>query len=247
MLPETSSFCFRLRVLLLSLFALHTARAEYQSVYINFMAVTVQGDSLSGYITLPTEYLNEDSLESQSYLRRVFDGADHKRADTLIYAKHLIAYRYVGMYSEDTSVAYVLLGTGSLLRSSIVHLQIKSHFSYTYLTGVHNINTIGDTAWACKPPVLREAVSGYLCDWTILVHTRSAKTDAVIAKLKKAEASMRKLEEDYASLRNQGVSAAQEEVENALNEREEKIDEELSNLLDEFEGEKVVIVSFCSC
>ena len=58
---------------------------------------------------------------------------------------------------------------------------------------------------------------------------------------------MRQLVEDYEQLREGGMSQAREEAEKALNEREESIDEEMSNLLDALEGEKVVIVSFCSC
>ena len=245
---STSSFS-RFIALLLLLCVLHgeQAHAEYQEWYITFKAVTLQNDTITGYVRVPTVYFDEDSITSSGYLLRTFDKLDHNPDGNFTFARHLVAYRFKYPEAEETSVAYTLVDTAYLHVSGIKHLQIVHRFNYTYLIGVVNINTIADTAWAFKPPVYHAHAGGYLCDWNIFVHASSKKVDAVLAKIKQKDAAMRQLVEDYEQLREGGMSQAREEAEKALNEREESIDEEMSNLLDALEGEKVVIVSFCSC
>lgn len=245
-MPPFKSIVTPALTLLLAICSL-TLRAEYQSWYITFKAVTLQNDTITGYVSVPTEYFEEDSITYSGYLLRSFDRMDYNPDGNFTFARHLVAYRFKYPEAEETSVAYTLVDTDYLQVSDIKHLEIVNRFNYTYLIGVANINRVADTIWAFTPTLYQEQVGGYLCDWNIFVHQTSKKVEDVLAKLKKKDAAMRRLEEEYEALRERGVSEAQEEAEKALNEREESIDEELGTLLKELEGEKVVIVSFCSC
>ena len=92
---STSSFS-RFIALLLLLCVLHgeQAHAEYQEWYITFKAITLQHDTITGYVRVPTVYFDEDSITNSGYLLRTFDMLDHNPDGNFTFARHLVAYLF---------------------------------------------------------------------------------------------------------------------------------------------------------
>ena len=96
-------------------------------------------------------------------------------------------------------------------------------------------------------PIKVFRTGGTLCDWQIFVHETSENTEKTIIKIEELQRSfstkIEALEADLEYLDGEEYYQTKEKIENL----EEKIDSQFQELLSPFKGEKVVIISFCSC
>lgn len=226
----------KLLVLLLVSLASLTGMAEYGGYHIRFTIKKKNGQSSEGYAYVAEAYLNMDSLKNTSYLQRALDQYFGDRSlDTFYFFKHRIEYKYRSLYdSSGNHSIYTLDHKIHLLCKDIQTITITQMIEQTYAIGISNNVRIADTSWMRKAPVMSKVTGGYLCSHQIFVHQNSKKISEVFRKLDL------KLEE-YTKREKKAIEAGEEFKE------EDEIDNEIHKLLELLKGQKVVIVSECSC
>lgn len=234
-------------IFFLVLFGGSSLRAEYQNLYITFTAVNGENDLVKGYVSAPSHFISDDLLNNKTDLIKALDLLDDQEDDYLVYGLNLIAYHFYYPESNEPNTVYTLIDTQRVKLSTLTDVKIQSWFHYSYLTSVSNINSTADTLWAYTKPVKAANFSGYFCSWNIYVHEASARVDGILAELQKHEEVIRNLEQTLNMLNAQGESEAKTDAENEMNAMEETIDETLGLLIKKLMGERVVVVSFCSC
>ena len=237
--------------IILSIFLLsasHFALAEYNGWFLKLAIETTKGEVIIGHVYRASAYFNEDSLSNERYVTRsmshYFLQGDEPR---MVYYENLVKYDYVPEGGTETYSVYTLIGEKSILVSDIKNIKILNHIDFSYLVNVASAHALRDTIWMKTPPVAKYIVDGYLCSWQLFVHEESANTKQVLAELKafnnKNQQQLKKLEEelDYAN------GDYYREIEAKIETLEEGLDEAASDILAKLNGERVVIISFCSC
>tara|TARA_Y100000782_G_scaffold111451_1_gene139588 strand:+ start:3171 stop:3893 length:723 start_codon:yes stop_codon:yes gene_type:complete len=224
-----------------------TALAEYNGWFIQFKLVTKDQQHLTGHIYVASAYIDLDSLQYTDYVAQKFDRLDYNYNDTIRFFKHRIAYHYTPYMSQDTATIYTLTEEQFVAVDQVESITIEEKISFGYLMDIATEHAYADRKWMQQPPVQTAHDGGYLCDWQIFIHERNAQTDAILKELetldKKLKAEMQELEEILNYEGRDDYFEAQEKAQ-AL---ENSIDEQKQKILEKFQGQKVVIVAFCSC
>lgn len=208
-----------------------SVRAEYNGYHIKFSIETTNGEINNGYAYVASAYLNIDSLKNTEYLKKALDqsGKEWDDRDSLVYFNERIKYEYkmVGDSLGEKIPIYALKSRQAILSSEIMPISIEEMIDYTYLIGISSPLSISDTVWIKKEPLSSYSFGGYLCYHQIYIHQNSKKIDRIINLLKAKQAEINNIEIDY----HNG----------------DEIDKEFWEMIKQLYGEKVVIITECTC
>ena len=225
-----------------------SAFAEYNGWFITFELETTAGERIIGNVYRASAYFKRDSLANQNYVTKRLIQTDLNHKDSgFTYFQHLITYIYTPYEDSDTARIYTLAGKQTIEESEILRITVLNLVDFGYLMGISNHLNIEDTIWMQKPPLKTYSADGYLCSWQIFVHEQSKNTEQILAELTE---SMNEYKSKIAELQEilQGEeNEAYREAEVKMVKLEESRDEKTFEFLDKLDGEKVVIISFCSC
>jgi hypothetical protein len=208
-------------------------KAEYSGYHFKFQVVTIHGEVYTGYAYVAGAYIDLDSIRNTNYAKKALDQSwkDWDERDSLVFYSNRIQYAYTYVWDSvgvDNQNKIFDLTT----RKAFAHYEIKSIFileviDFSYTTWISNTLSVVDTSWMNKEPVSRFMVDGYLCSHQVFVHKSSKKIEKIRKLL------IRRMEEINGE-------------ENEYNEGDE-LDKEIWNIVCQLFGEKVVIVTSCSC
>ncbi|MBR9859307.1 hypothetical protein GYB22_00860 [bacterium] len=235
----------KLKHKLLLLFALafsQTAFAEYQAFHFKFKVTTAEQEYI-GYGSKAYAYIEFDSLDNTRHLKYALSQRIEQwdQRDSMFFYLDRFAYSFINIYdSSRIDTEYYYFNPTGLLLDEIQNIEILDQIQYSYMRGIGSEHEIKDTSWMKRSPVQRFLSNGYLCTHAIYIHEASEVTKNVIDQLSKFAEELEQLEK--------------EESEREEYEREDErfrsddwIDEKIHDILEELKGEKVVIVSECSC
>lgn len=222
-------------------------KAEYNGWYIKFKITTQNQKELIGNIYLAQAYFEKDSIKNSNYLIERFNTLDNRSEDSLVYYKNLLSYQYKQEEDTNTYTEYGLINQAMIAIQQIKSIEVLNMIDFWYLLGISSGHSISDTTWMKNKPVEVFRTGGNLCDWQIFVHEATEKTKQTIQQLKNLTNSntseIEKLEQELKYLDGAEYYKAKENIESL----EEGMDEKYQEILKSFDGEKVVIISFCSC
>ncbi len=208
-----------------------TARAEYNGYHIKFKIETTKGETRIGFVYVPSAYFDKDSIQSTDYLKYALDQSwgDRDNKDSLFYFKERIKYQYqeVGNTQGEKREIFALNNKQSISYKDIKLITIIEMQDFTYLIGVSSPLSISDVTWISKKPLQSYAFSGYLCYYQVFVHVNSKKIEGIIKRLNAKQKSIENMDVDY--------------------ENGDAVDDELWKIIKELYGEKVVVITECTC
>lgn len=221
--------------MLFTILIMSSAKADYNGYHISFTIEKSGGKLSKGFVYVASVYLNQDSLKSTNYLKKALDQSfkEGGERDSLTYFAHRLKYEYrsVGSPEDSKTSTYTLKDKAVVAFDEIVSIKIDQMIQYGYLVGISSDLKLSDTTWTKKDPVKNVSYSGYLCYHQLLVHVNSDKIEAI---LKRLEAKQKEIDElDFNT--DDGYKIG------------DKIDEELWEIVSELVGEKVVVISECTC
>lgn len=208
-----------------------TVRAEYNGYHIKFEIKTAKGKTKVGFAYLTSDYLNTDSLKNTTYLKKALDQSSKQweKRDSLVYFKERIKYEYrpaSNNLNEKTTI-YSLDNKQAILHKEIHSINIIEIIDYTYLKRISSPLSISDTTWTNKEPLSSYSFGGYLCYHQIYMHKNSKKVDKIIKQLQAKQNELKDTEINS----NNG----------------HEIDKAFREIIKDLYGEKVVIITECSC
>jgi len=229
------------------LLALTEVHAEYNGWYISFKITTQKHQEVIGHFYMAEHYFSPDSSTNQHAVLRILDAHWDGINDTLQFFNHRISYTYPSSDSIDSYLVYGLLDSASLLLSAVKSIEILDMVDASYLVWLSGPRTIADTIWTQKPAEMRLNPIGYLCSYDIFIHEVTPTTYKIAAELAAMEVVYAEKEISLRDEIENSDGEVHREAEEQLMMLIEQLDEEIGKILEEYSGEKVVIVSFCSC
>jgi hypothetical protein len=230
------------------LLACHFAAAEYNGWYITFKITTTANQEITGHTYKASAYLDEDSLESSTYLIRHLNRVGLTPDDPVFrYSKDLLEYTYVPILATETAKAYSLLNERSIPLAEIKRIVIIDMIDFGYLLNIAGNHSLVDTIWMKTPALESAYVDGYLCSYEVYVHEQSENTIAVLREMSEFNAKNKGKIEAWEAEMKDAMGAYYQELEQKINDFQESLDEKASKIMAKLAGEKVVIISFCSC
>ena len=212
---------------------------EYHTVEIRLKNGTID----TGYFYVADAYFDRDSIEFSEYLIERLVRSYNYESDSIRYYEHLINYDYHSVQGDYNGTEYSLISPVIIDRDAVEEVQIIQSIRSSYLQNIGSSHAIEDTLWMQQPPQSSFSISGNLCYWQVFVHKESESVESLKKEIEQAAKAMntrlRELEqevEDYPSRENEA----------RLNEFEYNMDQQLSELINKFEG-KVVIIAECTC
>jgi hypothetical protein len=200
----------------------YAVKAEYNGYHFEFTIETTEGQLLKGYVYKASAYLDEDSLSNSDYLIKAFSDDWNGHTDSIKYFKNRIKYNFYNQ--NDTGFIFYLLNEEIIPSSSVKKIKIDEMIDYGYLSGIANELTLRDTSWMKKRPVKIATAGGYLCDAQIFIHKDSKKIKKLLKEIEAIEAKY-----------------------NDMGGGNDKFDDEIQKVIEKFKGEKVVIITTCTC
>jgi len=235
------------RITLLCIVLSHFALAEYNGWYIDFTIETKNQEVIKGHGYIASAYFDKDSSNNDSYVTKRLMNLIGNGNDTLIYFKDRITYTYTPYESYDVAEIYTLVNNGKIAFNTIAYISIDTMIDYWYLSNIATSHALADTIWMKNAPAQTVVASGYLCSWEIFIHEETVQTKQILAELIKSQALYDKIIKNLEDEEDYNGSEAYREAKERMSEFEDSIDEITAEILSKFEGQKVVIISFCSC
>lgn len=228
---------------------LSNALADYNGHQASFDITFKDGTTQKGYNFISTVYGIPDYMEYEEFLaqnptyllERIYDDSTHLKFYTLRYN-----YAYQD-YDSSAQHIYMLFQPKTISVSNILSISNVTLEDQSYAQGVSSIHNAADTLWMRKPAHETYYFGKLFCSHVISVHQNSKAVQETIKALQEIESSFdTKLEE----LENQRLNTDGEEADRLVEEMQDleySIDEKIAKILEGLEGEKVVVISFCTC
>lgn len=192
-------------------------------------------------------YFDIDSIKNQDYLLSHINVDEVPLANQISFFKHRLKYSYYSYGNTEKTAIYSLIDPTEFPISNIKHLEIIEIIDHGYLLNLTSNHTLKDSVWMQEEPIEKVHFGGYFCDWQLFVHRSSTKATKVIEAInvvtKTYTDSIVQLEAVIANSMDDEKAKALAE----LNLLQENIDTKISALLEQLDGEKVVVITFCSC
>ena len=222
--------------------------AEYNGWYFTLEITTTNGDKITGYTYKATAYFDLDSLENSPYLIKRLNHLDRDLDQPVFtFFQHLLTYTYALPGDTSRFKAYTMLDTHSVPLAEVEHIAVVGMIDFWYLVNIDSPHKISDTLWMNQPPVETFIADGYMCSWDVFVHEKTMQTDRVLKELNAFNNKNAKQLAEWEKELEYAGSEYREEIKQKIEDLQESLDEKASKLLLKFDGEKVVIISFCSC
>ncbi len=241
----------RNKILLLFLILFFSANrktfAEYNGLHLEMLIEMQDGSVIHAYNYISPFYLEDTTIK---YLENNFELVLRNDYNDSIgeyaFYKNRITYDYT-VY-ENVSQAYQLLNKTKINFDAVKSVDIIDAFDFTYAIGMYGISSCSDTLWSKSPVVWKKSYGGYFCSHDIFIHEHNDNTLKVIRKLERMlnehKSELNKLENDLKNYDGERYYEIQKQHE----ELEEKLDDEIYNIIDEFRDDsKVIIITMCSC
>jgi hypothetical protein len=222
--------------------------AEYNGWYITFKITTTTNQEIIAHTYKASAYLDKDSLESSTYLIRHLNRVGFIPDNPIFrYSKDLLEYTYVPILSTDTVKAYSLLNERSMPLAEINSITIVDMIDYWYLQNIESGHSLNDTIWMKVPALESAYVDGYLCSYEVYLHEKTATTIAVLKEITEFNAKNKSKIEAWEAEMKDAMGTYYQELELKIEDFQETLDEKASKIIAKLAGEKVVVISFCSC
>ena len=235
----------KILVILLLVLSSYTLKAEYNGWYIQFKITTNADSSILGWAYVAEAYFKKDSINNSNYLIERFDVLDHQQRGTINFYHHLLTYRFKSFAGDDEKI-YTMLAEDSIEVNEIKSIEVLKMHEFWYLQGVVSKHEISDTTWMQTPVLERITTGGELCTWDIFVHQKSEAIEnlkATLSTIEKKYSNKIEAIEDELNYAEGDHEKLEHEIDNLLEQKEDEMYEKIKK----FKGNKVVIISFCSC
>ena len=222
-----------------------TAFAEYNGSFIKFQMET-DSETIEGHIYVARAYFDLDLKGDQDYLKGQFDIGDHNRDGVIHFCHRRLEYRFSWEGSTEFDTIYGISDQDSIAVDLVKSIEVLEIIDQGYLVSLDIMSAIEDiNDWTKSEPVQYVRDGATMCDWQIFIHKRSPKTEKVLAELeaygKSYERRYKKLEEELSHYQED------ENLKKKMEKLEEEGDKEKARIISRFKGEKVAIITFCSC
>lgn len=216
----------RILVIVMVFGFIHAVKAEYNGYHLSVIFEQNDGSKILGYMYIASQYLNPDLIQNTGYLKKQFLFISGLENGSIIYYKNRISYKYDGNNGKQSEI-FKLIGETELELIRIKEIKIIEKFDFGYLMGISNNLTLKDLSWLKTNPIEKFTAGGYLCSYEIFVHKKTPKISEVEEELESKMREWTDIELDY--------------------ENGDKFDNEITKIINKLNGEKVVVITFCSC
>lgn len=224
--------------------------AEYNGYHIEFNITMKSGDKIHGYSYLTFVYREDQTVNYQDFLEENFeliltnqftDGlGDYK------YFQDRILYTYAN-YDSEVQGIYEVINPKSIDISKIESFEIIEMIDQSYAIRISTEHTLADSAWMNQEPIEQYSFGGKFCSHDIYIHEKISTTDNLIKKLETVSREIRfellELEEDIKHANGEEYYKIQEQIETI----EEGSDDRILDVLSNFDKDKLVIITICTC
>lgn len=230
---------------ILTIFAILTSlflRAEYRAYHITFNFETVDGQKHKGYTFIATYYLNLDSLNSTDYLKRTLnDKKDTEEVNKFYYFENRLKYEFTFVGGNLSAQVYYLTDRLSVPNQLIKSIKIIDLIDDTYARGISSELKLSDTVWMKKQPIESISFGGYFCDHQIFIHTNTKKIDDAVKRLELKQ-------KEIDNIIN-GINEEESNSDEVLEEDDKirKIETQMREIINGLKGQKVVVITTCTC
>lgn len=232
------------------LFLPFIALAEYNGHQIEFTIELKNGNKIHGYNYLASVYQKDKTISYQEFLERNYEIVlRHHYNDSLeelTYFENRIKYNYLDYDGEERFI-YTLTDKRTIEKQQIKSLKIIELTDQSYAIGISSTHNWEDRFWMSIKPIEKISTGGYLCENQIFVHQDNPKIEQIKKELKKVSIDFDKKINEQKEIMKYSNGKEYLQAEKEIEELENKIDREISELLQKFHGMRVVIISMCSC
>lgn len=230
------------------LFLPFIALAEYNGHQIEFTIELKDGNKIHGYNYLASVHQKDKTISYQEFLEKNYELVlmKHFNDGELTYFQHRIKYNYLD-YDGNTRFIYALTDKKSIDKSKIKSLKIIELTDQTYAIGISSAHNWKDRLWMSSKPIEKISTAGYLCENQIFIHEDNPKIEQIKKELEKVSIEFDKKINEQKEIMKYSNGKEYIQAEKKINELENEIDGEISELLQKFNGKRVVIITMCSC
>jgi hypothetical protein len=219
--------------------------AEYQGYLYTLELTKTSGQVLDCYYQ--SNILLDDSLfgDSQLLLNR-FGYTDGDNNTYLELHKTRIPYRYICVHSKTEQLEYALNDYAAFYIDSVSSIQVKEVHEFSYTTSISCRLNTEDTLWMNTKATDSFLVGGLLCEYQVISHSDELDLESLeavcVSYVNKVEEKINELNE----VLNWADGEEYRKAEKDINTLEENLDTELFEIIGEYCGKKVVILSYCT-
>ena len=214
----------------------HLYKVNFPKLFLILLLSALSRPVFAEYQKLPAEFLIETregriihgyvilsnlpvSMDSLNSENRLLKDMSNGWLDSVTYYTDRLAYYYVEEGDGELRHEYLLLGKQRFPLNRIRHIKLIAWERGSYLNGIRSDLKKQDEVWMREKPLRSVHYYGAYCDFLIFIHKESPKTDQLLAELKVLT--------DAAAV--SGDPGDYEAV------------------LKKFNGQKVVIITTCTC
>jgi hypothetical protein len=226
------------------------AVAEYNGHQIEFVMNLTDGSEIHAYNYLPTTYRKDESVSYAAYLEQNYELVLNNQFNDSVgdwaYYAYRIKYNFADEEGNDGFI-YMLTDKKGIDKVKIESIHIISLTDQSYAIGISSYHAYEDRLWMSINAIEMHSYGGRFCSHDIFIHEKSAETDVILQALEDVivshELKIKALEE----VMSNSDGAPYYEAEESINDLEEELDVEISGVLQNFDGMKVVIITMCTC
>lgn len=222
------------------------ALGEYNGHHLELKIELVGGGEIHGYKYLAEVFPRDKTIAYKEFLeknyQKVLKNQTVNDLGELTFYQNRLKYNYIDFNNEQRFI-YALTDQKGINEKEIKSFIIIEMIPFSYTMGV-NICNWEDKKWMHKKPVQKYSTGGLFCNHDIFIHEKNEVTDQIILELDKVYQTFEKeLKAKQTELNGEDHYEIEELIENL----EEGLDEKIDKVIYKFKGQKVVIVTMCTC
>lgn len=224
--------------------------AEYNGHQIEFTIELNNGEKVIGYNYLASVYQSDKTIDYKEFLEKNYEivlrNQYNDSLGELTYFLNRIKYNYLD-YNGDSRFIYTLTDKKAIDKQQIKSFKIIELTSQSYAIGISTEHKWEDRFWMSKNPIEKISTAGYLCEFQIFIHETNSNIEQLKKKLEIVAIELDKEIKEQQKILENSNGKSYHEAGDKIEELEGFIDIRISELLQEFNGMKVVIISMCTC
>lgn len=233
-------------ILLLPLIAF----AEYNGHQIKFSVEFNDGGEIIGYSYLASIYQKDKSIGYKEFLETNYELILRNHYNDSIgeftYFQNRIKYNYKD-YDGEKRFIYTLTDKKEIDKQNIKKFKIIELTDQSYAIGISTNHNWKDRLWMKTKPTEKHSFGGTFCSHDIYIHEKNDDADKIIEDLKKISLNFEKAIKEQQEIMESSDGKYYYQAKERIEKIEEEIDSKISEVLQNFDGMKVVIISMCSC
>lgn len=226
------------------------ALAEYNGHQVEFVMTLTDGSKIEGYNYLPSVFRKDESLSYKVYLEQNYELILNNQFNDSVgdwaYFEHRIKY-YFAHEEGNHGFIYMLTDKKGIDQHNVESVSILSLTNQSYAIGISSFHKYEDREWMSSKAIERHSYGGRFCTNDIFIHEKNAQTDSILQALNNVTFEHRIKIQALEDEMSYSDGEPYYEAEQKINDLDEEFDSLIFELLQYFDGVKVVIITMCTC